>query len=89
MIKVEVYLLTIAQKAQEFISVQLSFGTNQENVKDLKIMDELKITVKDLIAHLEKLDQDKLIYVEYDSCVIFPPIPDMTDSDGNYVILAG
>ena len=54
-----------------------------------KIMGELKIKVKDLIAHLETLDQDKLIYVEYDSCVIFPPIPDMTDSDGNYVILAG
>ena len=52
-------------------------------------MDELKITVKDLIAHLEKLDQDKLIYVEYDSCIVFPPIPDVVDSEGNYKIIAG
>lgn len=52
-------------------------------------MDELKITVKDLIAHLETLDQDKLIYVEYDSHIIFPPIPDVVDSEGNYKILAG
>lgn len=47
------------------------------------------IKVKDFIAHLETLDQEKLIYVEYDGYATFPPIPDVTDSDGNYKIIAG
>lgn len=47
------------------------------------------IKVKDLIAHLETLDQEKLIYVEYDGYATFPPIPDVIDEDGNYKIIAG
>lgn len=47
------------------------------------------IKVKDFIAYLETLDQDKLIYVEYDTCAIFPPIPDAIDPEGNYKIIAG
>lgn len=47
------------------------------------------IKVKDLIAHLETLDKEKLIYVEYDSYFTFAPTPDMVDEDGNYKIIAG
>ena len=47
------------------------------------------IKVKDFIAHLETLDQEKLIYVEYDSHFTFAPTPDMVDEDGNYKIIAG
>jgi len=59
------------------------------------------MTVKDLIIQLQELDQDKGIWVEYDSIAIFPPIPDstltyITREDerkgaklGDYVITAG
>ena len=47
------------------------------------------IKVKDLIAHLETLDQEKLIYVEYDSYCTFAPTQDTVDEDGNYKIIAG
>lgn len=47
------------------------------------------IKVKDFIAHLKTLDQEKLIYVEYDSHFTFAPIPDRIDEDGNYKIIAG
>jgi hypothetical protein len=47
------------------------------------------IKVKDFIAHLETLDQEKLIYVEYDSYITFAPTPDGVDEDGNYRIVAG
>lgn len=47
------------------------------------------IKVKDLIARLETLDREKLIYVEYDGIYKFPPIPDTVDEDGNYKIIAG
>lgn len=47
------------------------------------------IKVKDFIAHLKTLDQEKLIYVEYDSCVTFAPTPDVVDEEGNYKIIAG
>lgn len=47
------------------------------------------IKVKDFIAHLKTLDQEKLIYVEYDGCYTFAPTPDMVDEDGNYKIIAG
>lgn len=45
--------------------------------------------VKDFIAYLGTLDQEKLIYVEYDTYVTFPPIPDAIDAEGNYKIVAG
>lgn len=48
-----------------------------------------KMKVKDFIAHLETLDQEKLIYVEYDGMYKFPPIPDTVDEEGNYKIIAG
>ena len=47
------------------------------------------IKVKDFIAQLETLDQEKLIYVEYDGYFTFAPTPDMVDEDGNYKIIAG
>ena len=47
-------------------------------------------TIKELINMLSLLDQDKLIYVSYDGgCYKFPPLPDETDEDGDYVIIAG
>ena len=47
-------------------------------------------TVRELINMLSKLDQDKKIYVCYDSgCYNFPPLPDEIDDDGDYVISAG
>jgi hypothetical protein len=45
--------------------------------------------VKELIAHLKTLDQEKIIYVEYDSYFKFDPIPDTVDENGNYKIIAG
>lgn len=48
-----------------------------------------KIKVKDLVKYLETLDQEKFIYVEYDSIFTFPPIPDLIDEGGNYKIIAG
>ncbi len=36
------------------------------------------MTVRELIEHLKTLDQDKGIWVEYDMCCAFPPIPDST-----------
>jgi hypothetical protein len=48
-----------------------------------------RIKVKDFIKYLETLDQEKLIYVEYDGYATFPPIPDVIDSEGNYKIIAG
>ena len=47
------------------------------------------IKVKDFIAYLETLDQEKLIYLEYDSYFTSAPIPDTVDEDGNYKIIAG
>lgn len=48
-----------------------------------------KIKVKDLISHLETLDQEKLIYVNYDFHASMSPIPsDELDEDGNYQIIA-
>ena len=46
------------------------------------------IKVKDLIEYLRNIDQEKLIYVEYDGYSTFPPIPDERDTDGNYKIIA-
>ena len=57
--------------------------------------------VKELIAELQKLDQERGIWVFYDGgCSIFPPIPDdrakKSDEDefygvkeGDYIIYAG
>ena len=61
------------------------------------------MTVKELIEHLQTLDQDKGIWVCYDSFFWFPPIPDKETADlidehnygakgvkcGDYVIFAG
>ena len=48
------------------------------------------ITVAEVIKHLQTLDQNKHIYISYDSgCYIFPPLPDEIDDDGDYVIIAG
>lgn len=47
------------------------------------------IKVKDFIAYLKTLDQEKFIYVEYDSYTTFSPIPDAVDHDGDYKIIAG
>ena len=49
-----------------------------------------KITVKNFIELLKTLDQDKYIYIEYDSGYDrFPPFPDKIDINGDYVITAG
>ena len=57
--------------------------------------------VKELIAELQKLDQERGIWVFYDSgCSIFPPIPDdragendvdrsIGVNEGDYIINAG
>lgn len=47
------------------------------------------IKVNDFIEYLKTIDQEKFIYVEYDTTVTFPPIPDVIDEDGNYKIIAG
>lgn len=61
------------------------------------------MTVRELIEYLKTLDQDKGIWVEYDSYMVFPPTPDATflshDIDeqnerlgvkeGDYKIIAG
>lgn len=48
------------------------------------------MTVAQVIAELQKLEQDKYIYVEYDGgCYVFAPLPDRIDNDGDYVIIAG
>jgi hypothetical protein len=61
------------------------------------------MTVRELIEHLETLDQDKNIWVFYDyPCAAFEPIPDDTAEEdaeiffkekgvkkGDYVITAG
>ena len=36
------------------------------------------MTVRELIEHLKTLDQDKGIWVEYDTIFVFPPTPDTT-----------
>lgn len=65
------------------------------NLKDdnlkyiLKIMKNNGIKVKDFIAYLETLDQERFIYVEYDCIVTFPPYPNTIDHEGNYKIIAG
>lgn len=48
------------------------------------------LTVAEVINHLQTLNQNKYIYVSYDGgCYVFPPLPDETDDDGDYVIIAG
>ena len=58
------------------------------------------MTVKELIEHLQTLDQDKGIWVCYDTFCWFPPVPDDTATmtievygdvvkKGDYVIVAG
>lgn len=48
-----------------------------------------KVKVKDLISHLLTLEQEKLIYVNYDYCCELSPIPsEELDSEGNYQIIA-
>lgn len=56
------------------------------------------MTVRELIEHLQTLDQDKGIWICYDSYVWFPPTPDETAAEdyrdgmvkkGDYVIIAG
>ncbi len=56
------------------------------------------MTVRELIEHLQTLDQDRGIWVCYDTFCWFPPIPDdKADDDyrdgkikkGDYVITAG
>lgn len=61
--------------------------------------------VSEVIAELQKLDQDRNIWVEYDGFRIFPPIPDqeldkngvefyncnskVRAKEGDYIITAG
>lgn len=52
-------------------------------------MNKNGIKVKDFIAYLETLDQERLIYVECDCIVTFPPYPNTIDHEGNYKIIAG
>lgn len=47
------------------------------------------MTVADIIKELQKLDQEKLIYLQYDTYDDFPPLPNELDEDGDYVIIAG
>ena len=58
------------------------------------------MTVRELIEHLQTLDQDKGIWVCYDTFCWFPPVPDDTATmnievygdvvkKGDYVITAG
>ena len=56
------------------------------------------MTVRELIEHLETLDQEKEIWICYDMCCYFPPVPDeMADRNmadgmvhhGDYIINAG
>ena len=61
------------------------------------------MTVKELIEHLQTLDQDKGIWVCYDTFCWFPPVPEKETADlidevnygkygvkyGDYVIRAG
>lgn len=45
------------------------------------------MTVKELIEHLQTLEQDKGIWVVYDSgCSIFAPVPDAR-IDGEYTLI--
>ena len=58
------------------------------------------MTVRELIEHLQTLDQDRGIWVCYDTFFWFPPVPDDTATmnikvhgdvvkKGDYVIIAG
>ena len=58
------------------------------------------MTVRELIEHLQTLDQDKGVWVCYDTFCWFPPVPDDTAKmdievygdvvkKGDYVIIAG
>lgn len=58
------------------------------------------MTVRELIEHLQTLDQDKGVWVCYDTFCWFPPVPDNTATmdievygdvvkKGDYVITAG
>ena len=60
------------------------------------------MTVREFIEHLQTLDQDKGIWVRYDTFCWFPPVPDEVADDwaeaackeegvkkGDYVIVAG